>query len=310
MEFKKFNSLENTYRQNLIDKVQYEGKNDGLWIVTEKIHGANFSFWCDGNQVKVGSRSQFVDGTFYNCQAVIDRYSEAVLQTHHCICKPGDILVIYGELFGDGIQKEVKYGEKDFRAFDVMVNGEIKNKIEAFNLVRFASINTAPVLHTGAFKECMEINNVFRSLLTPENYENDNFAEGVVIEPIQPNWFTNGSRIYFKNKTEAFSEKKRQPKEKKVFELSEEENNLLNLLLEYNTESRVSNVISKIGQVSNKDFGRILGLTLQDLMEDFTKDTSRNPKEEVANWKDFLKMLQAEVTQIMRSEFLKHVGGN
>lgn len=63
MEFKKFSSLENTYRQNLIDKVQYEGKDGGAWIVTEKIHGANFSFWCDGIEVKTASRTQFVYGT-------------------------------------------------------------------------------------------------------------------------------------------------------------------------------------------------------------------------------------------------------
>lgn len=123
MEFKKFSSLENTYRQNLIDKVQYEGKDGGVWVATEKIHGANFSFWCNGDEVKVASRSQFVDGTFYNCQSVINRYAEGILTW--CQEKNVKDFVVYGELYGDGIQKEVKYGQKDFAAFDIVIEGKV-----------------------------------------------------------------------------------------------------------------------------------------------------------------------------------------
>lgn len=306
MEFHKFSSLENTYRQNLIDKVQYEGKDVGEWVVTEKIHGANFSFWCDGTEVKVASRSQFVDGTFYNCQAVINRYSEGVLQTFHSFYKQGDVLVIYGELFGGNIQKEVQYGEKDFRAFDVSVNGKPLHKVKAFSIIRWAGIQTVPFLKCGSFKECLEMDNTFKSTLTPEGYEGENISEGLVIEPVEPAWFANGSRVYFKNKTESFSEKNRQPKEKQVFELSETESDLLNELLTYNTEQRVSNVISKIGQVTNKDFGRILGLTVQDILEDFTKDTERDDKVEAENnWKQFHKLLSAEVGKTVREQFVK-----
>jgi Rnl2 family RNA ligase len=119
MEFRKFNSLENTYRQNLIEKVLFEGKGKGEWIVSEKIHGANFSFWCDGNEVKVASRTQFVDGTFFNCQSVINKYHDGILKFHRERLEKGDLLVIYGELYGKSVQKEVDYGPKDFRAFDV-----------------------------------------------------------------------------------------------------------------------------------------------------------------------------------------------
>lgn len=127
----------------------------------------------------------------------------------------------------------------------------------------------------------------------------------MVIEPVEPNWFNNGSRIYFKNKTEGFSEKKRKPKEHMVFELSDEESELMNELLTYNTTQRVSNVISKIGQVTNKDFGKILGLTTQDLLEEFTKETEQDPKQIAeSNWKAFLKLLQSEVGKEVRSQFV------
>jgi len=306
MEFKKFSSLENTYRQNLIDKVQYEGKDGGLWMVTEKIHGANFSFWCDGKEVKTASRTQFVDGTFYNCQAVINRYSQGVLETWSSVCKEGDILTIYGELFGGNIQKEVQYGEKDFKGFDVAINGEIQEKSTAFSIIRFASINTVPVLRTGTFAECMSVPNTFKSWLTPEGFEGENTSEGLVIEPVFPQYFNNGSRVYFKNKTVGFSEKSSTSKEKKVFALSEDESELMNEVLEYNTIQRVNNVLSKFGQVTNKDFGKILGLTMQDLLEEFSKETEKNPKLIAEdNWKDFSKLLQAEVSKTVREQFVK-----
>jgi len=306
MEFHKFSSLENSYRQNLIDKVQYEGKEDGLWMATEKLHGANGSFWCDGTEVKFASRSQFVDGTFFNCQAVINKYQDQVMQlwlNESC----GDdrtLLIVYGELFGGNIQKEVEYGEKDFRAFDIVVNGTPISKSFAQQACLEVGIPFVPVFHVGTFAECLALPNTFKSTLTPEGYEGENNAEGLVIEPVEPAWFNNGSRIYFKNKTESFTEKK--PKETKVFELSEQESDLLNELLTYNTEQRVSNVISRIGAITNKDFGKILGLTVQDMFEEFTKETEREPKVEAEdNWKQFVKLLQAEVGKTVRSEFLK-----
>lgn len=309
MEFHKFSSLENTYRQNLIDKVQYEGKDGGLWMATEKLHGANFSFWCDGTEVKVASRTQFVDGTFYNCQAVINKYSNKVLDLFKEVngfTNNLEHITVYGELFGGNIQKEVEYGEKDFRAFDLVVNGEIIEKGAANQLISvIAGIPFVPIILVGTFAECLALSNTFKSALTPEDYTEENTSEGLVIEPVTPNWFNNGSRIYFKNKTEGFSEKKRKPKEHIVFELSDEESELMNELLTYNTTQRVSNVISKIGQVTNKDFGKILGLTTQDLLEEFTKETEQDPKLIAEdNWKQFLKLLQAEVGKEVRSQFV------
>ena len=307
MIFQKFSSLDNSYRQNLIDKTQYEGKDGGLWIATEKLHGANFSFWCDGTEVKVASRTQFVDGTFYNCQAVINRYSDKVLSLTKGLAAEGQTLVIYGELFGGNIQKEVQYGEKDFRAFDIVLGGVPQQKTKNLvNLLTESGIPFVPVLFTGTFKECLELSNTFQSTLTPEGYEGENISEGLVIEPLEPSWFANGSRVYFKNKTESFSEKSRQPKEKQVFELSEEESDLLNELLKYSTEQRVSNVISKIGQVTNRDFGKILGLTVQDILEDFSKDNAYDAKAHAeSNWKQFHKLLSAEVGKTVREQFVK-----
>lgn len=305
MEFKKFSSLENTYRQNLIDKVQYEGKDSGLWIATEKVDGANGSFWCDGKEIKFASRTQFVDGTFFNCQTVINRYSQGILDW----CADNGItnFIVYGELFGGNIQNRVEYGEKDFKAFDVVVDGERQDKLTAQEIAEQCGLFYVPVIHVGTFTECLALPNTFKSLLTPDGYEEENTSEGLVIEPVEPAWFVNGNRIYFKNKTESFSEKKSKPKNE-VFELSEEESDLLNELLKYSTEQRVSNVISKIGQVTNKDFGKILGLTVQDILEEFSKDNDYDAKAHAeSNWKQFNKLLSTEVGKTVRSEFVKRL---
>jgi len=152
----------------------------------------------------------------------------------------------------------------------------------------------------------MSVPNTFKSWLTPEGFEGENTSEGLVIEPVFPQYFNNGSRVYFKNKTVGFSEKSSTSKEKKVFALSEDESELMNEVLEYNTIQRVNNVLSKFGQVTNKDFGKILGLTMQDLLEEFSKETEKNPKLIAEdNWKDFSKLLQAEVSKTVREQFVK-----
>ena len=44
MNFTKYNSIENSYRQKFIDKILLELPRDTQYVVTEKIHGANFQF--------------------------------------------------------------------------------------------------------------------------------------------------------------------------------------------------------------------------------------------------------------------------
>ena len=43
-KFKKFNSLENSYRENFIHKIREQGYENEKYIITEKLHGANYSF--------------------------------------------------------------------------------------------------------------------------------------------------------------------------------------------------------------------------------------------------------------------------
>jgi Rnl2 family RNA ligase len=182
----------------------------------------------------------------------------------------------------------------------------ILSKDEACRVSLGCGIQFTPVLFIGTFEECLEVEHVFRSKLTPEDFEGENEAEGVVIEPVIPTYFDNGNRIYFKKKTEAFTERKKVPRVKQVTQLNERENELLTLLLEYSTTQRVSNVISKFGTVTNKDFNKLVGLTIQDVLEEFHKENDIDLKKEAEeNWQRFNKMFAAEVGKTVREQFLK-----
>ena len=216
------------------------------------------------------------------------------------------------EDFGDGIQKRVNYGKKSFVAFDVHCanSNTPADKEFAIDICERIGIPFVPVLFSGSFEDCLAVNNTFKSLLTPEGYDGANIAEGVVIEPVNPAWFRNGNRVYFKNKSEKFSEKKEKAKVKvsEELSLSEASQSVLHNLTSYVTESRVVSVISKIGKVGTKDFQRILGLTVQDAIEEYEKDTEANVKDVCGDeWKVVLEILNGWSAHTVRSEFVKQL---
>lgn len=279
MNFSKFSSLENVSNQRAMFAVLEQGIS-GPWVVTEKIDGANFCFYTDGDRVWVASRTQFVDGSFFNCQDVIDRYSDAIKQFHASGGQKG-ILRVYGELFGPKINGRINYGNRDFVAFDLVFVPEGSdtevhcNKLVAQDLCKWFDIPFVPLLGVyERFDDALQHTVTFRSNLTPEGHEGNNFAEGVVIEPMHAQFFANGKRVYFKNRAPEFMEiahvKRDVPKEAVV--LPEQVQKLLEDISCYLTENRVYNVASKIGELGEKDFGKLLSLVVADAREDYEKD--------------------------------------
>jgi hypothetical protein len=80
IEFKKYNSIENSFSREFMENVVAQVPPDMEWVVQEKVHGANTSFLCDGNEVKFAKRtSMLADGEqFYDYQELLDRYKERV----------------------------------------------------------------------------------------------------------------------------------------------------------------------------------------------------------------------------------------
>lgn len=299
MQFTKYSSLENHYQTGFIQKILFAGltKTDVVWTAREKIHGANYSMWFDGTTFNSAKRSGFVGGgNFFSHEIVDKRYENCIRNMYDYLSgvntiEQGDALCVYGELAGtmptgSKVQQEVDYGDLDFYAFDIKINGKFIDDLEVEALCFDYSVRTAPLLAIGSFDELFKINNEFQSCVFQTVgatefeliYEGDNVSEGYVLKPNVTVYFDNGDRVAIKSKNEKFSEKKkagkiRNAKTKDIdVVLCESDQSLVELLETFNTDNRLRNVISKVGDVTQKDFGKLLGLMVQDIYEDFEKE--------------------------------------
>lgn len=72
----------------------------GRWAVLEKVHGANFSVYCDGTHVKFAKRTGFLKKEwFYRYQDVAHELAERSMAVWREAGQP-EYVILYGELFG------------------------------------------------------------------------------------------------------------------------------------------------------------------------------------------------------------------
>ena len=295
--FRKFNSIENSYRKEFIKRIQLEGLWAGDYIVQEKVHGANLSFYTiDGIDFMAGKRSGRIEPTenFYQSEQVLAANLGSLKMIWNKLNAelPNlQQLTVFGEVFGGSyphpevpknntaqkVQKGVFYTPDNlFYAFDVMVDGVYLDVDQANACFEAASLLYAKTLFRGTPDEALAYPNDFNSTLParlglPDIGEN--VVEGTVIRPAKTAYLANGKRVILKNKNAKWAEKKQRSKSAMPLEpLPAHILALRDLALEYVTENRLENVISKIGAVSIKDFGKVLGAFNQDVSVDFRKE--------------------------------------
>jgi Rnl2 family RNA ligase len=304
-EFRKFNSLENTYNKKFLEMIAFEPCYKEEWIATEKLHGANFSFWWDKvNGVRVANRSDFVDGSFYSCTNVINKHSAnfaEFCEEHY----PNSVVVVYGELIGGKVSPGIFYGEKRFAAFDVTIDGVVLKKDVALGSFALqAGFPIVPVIKFGTLQELLELSPEFVSKEAAVVGDRDS-SEGFVFEPVIPTYLRSGKRVYLKHKSAAFKEKKDKPVHKPQVEVSEEGGELLELLTSRCTEARVSNVLSKLGELTNKQFGLLFGEFMLDVLDEFEREEGYHAKTAAGEeWKVINKLFTKEATQVVRTAFV------
>jgi len=326
MEHKEYSSIENTYRSKTITKIYAEGKNEGLWCVTLKVHGSNFSIYSNNrDKIRFAKRSSFIsdNNLFFNHEEVWQKQAASILKADTYLRKIfGDYaeIIFYGEIFGGIyphkdvpkvnnqtiVQKGVYYSpENKFIIFDIKVNGHYLSYEDVINCCDKNEVLYCKPLFIGSFDECLKYPNEFPDPLHQQfglpSIEN-NICEGVVIKPIDTRYFNDGSRIILKNKNDKFKEVThgKKPKlEGEVKEIDPEIVKLAQAICAYNTENRLNNVVSKIGKVTNKDFGKILNMMLEDIRNDYIKD---NGDFVLSN--DLRKILMTEISILIRKEFL------
>ncbi len=338
MEFKKYGEIENSYRKKVIEEVIKQELKDGMWVVHEKIHGSNMSVFFNGSDIAYAKRTDFIDidTAFYSWQAAMkrDNIEEKIKKLWSGFNLFSDIkleeLRLIGELFGGDykhkdvkkvkegmVQKGVFYAsEQHFMCFDITVNGKIIAHDLFEKLMEYAEVKTAPKLFTGSFDEVMDFPNnnfsvVYKEYNLPEIV--DNIMEGVVIKSIEPKFFGNHQRVILKNKNEKFKERTANKKRIKKLpkELSEDEVNVIHEIGGYVTDNRLRNVISKIGNISDKMFGVLIKNLNKDIMEEFMKS------DEIAIYNNLDKAsknivnkeLNRLCTTLIRTNFLNIVDG-
>ena len=332
MDFKKYASIENANCKEIIGMIKEQGFYDREYMVQEKVHGANVCFITDGKQVNSAKRTGLVtnDEKFYNIETVQEKYTNKVLQLFKIIAERFDgvtQIAIYGELFGGlyphpevkknteavRLQKGIYYSpDNEFYAFDILINGDQYLNTDTVNeLFEAAGFFYAKTLFRGHLEECLKYPNKFQSQISRwlnlPPFE-ENICEGVVIRPVEPCFFGNRSRVMLKNKNEKWEEKsyqkKRKPLEKEELKLSTDVQNLMKEASAYITKNRLHNVISKIGEITQKDMGKLLGLFGKDVLDDFLKDYQSDYETlEKKEQKTINKYLNAEAAKLLRVYF-------
>ncbi len=279
MNFKKYNSIENSYQQKNILKFMQRMPDafKQKWIVRSKLDGANIQLLLQPNEpMKVGKRTSYVEqgDPFFDIWTTLKNYS-VQLQYVQDYCNAANTpLRFYGEIYGPGINGRVNYGEtKKIALFD-LEQGDIL-------MPQFALISCLEGLRmTNLLPPLMGIFDTFEQALD-QNPEYDskilgipnNPEEGLVIQPYEENIILpTGERFILKKKGVKFLEsenKNHKPKK----EVSGETISKLQSFQSYINENRMLSTFSKHGEIADKtQMGDYIRWILEDAKEDFYKD--------------------------------------
>jgi len=282
--FKKYPSIENHYRQKHIDMwlEKFPELKDEKFIVQEKIHGANVQLIFDNGEFShVGSRNGIIEpGTkFYNVWEAIEKLkTETELFPFISECFPNQSVILYGELFGGGVQKGVWYGkEQRILFFDMAIDGKLLPCCDFECILLFEGLTDIAVPNVVGIiplDEALNLDTNFNSLLTPDGYDEKNICEGIVIKPWELDVIDEyGSPFYIKKKNDEFKEKQKSSKPKVMKDVDPRISELQAEFESYLTDSRLQNVFSKEGEIDDHSkIGHYIKLVMADAREDFEKD--------------------------------------
>ncbi len=307
------------------------------WAVTEKVHGANFSFIYQDRKLAFAKRKEYLswNDDFFGFQEVVHHLEDKVLALFEQLSLdiPAGKYMLYGELFGgsyphpdvipqpnvQAIQTGVYYApDINFCAFDIAIEKDgVKAYLDYEDAVAYfksLGIFHAQVLFTGKLNEALNfdtrINSKVPSQLGQPEIEG-NLIEGVVIKPLRHLRLTeSGERPILKLKNKEFDEEKKFHEAEKwsyipgVTTNTEEIGFLLEEMRGYITDNRLNSVISKIGSpdfTNAERMAAINGEYLRDVLEDFTIDNKGILEEITDSQKEWLiDRLKSEIAELVQ----------
>jgi len=286
-------------------------------VVTEKIHGRNSRFgWVDG-RFRVGGHSEEFEliksgpSTGEGYMGWI-RESGIAERTDKLARELGAEIIFYGEWFGRGVQKGVKYfeAEKGFRIFDVRINEEFVGWDEVVRLAGIIDLPLVPLLYRGVPSQ--EVFDELRLRSSTVAHENGvgsegNLAEGIVIKPTTMHRNHEGGEwVMAKHKHPKFEERKsmslygekeRPPTPAEAPEFVEE----------FFTAMRLEHVIDKIREQGvDISAPKAIGLTIRGMYEDVVlKEAIEEFAALSKEARDAVDSLHAKTTKRLLEAYLK-----
>lgn len=328
MEFKRYNSITNSYDEEFIQKVQ-SLEYTGAWFVSEKIHGANCQLCVDQECFKIGGRNDFTDDNLW--EEVLFPYEEAV--TNLCNYIGAKRIILYGELFGGSyphpnvprdkaarkIQKGVWYSPSNHVLFyDLFIvpfegNGYYAPVVTFEVLMDRFNLPRVDFKKVKSLKEALRYPNdgpsqVYRRYDLPEI--EGNIMEGIVIKPSTTLWLGQ-TRVIIKSKNDRFKEVWRERKpivDQK--ELTEKQIEVLEDMLRFVTENRAVSILSHYG--SSKSM-KVLGPLIKDMntevIQEFEKQNNVFNSMEKGEIKEITRRVNKKVSEICKKVLNEQIKG-
>jgi RNA ligase (TIGR02306 family) len=210
--FHKYTDIQNFYKYPDV-------LEDGEGVrITEKIHGTNSRY----GVVKASGHNgdfKFVAGSHNlnlkpeddkgNVPLIWQLFDTRVMQLLNDVCDETNEVVLYGEVFGRGIQ-DLDYGQRDqtFRAFDMTINGFYVDFPVLEYYCEKHGVLKVPVLYLGPFsRDILE-----QHTCGPTTFDGvkSKFKgrEGVVVTPLHERWHDSLHRVILKSVSADYLDRK------------------------------------------------------------------------------------------------------
>jgi len=164
-------------------------------VMTEKIHGTN----CRIGLVMTDTGLEWMAGSHRTRRKDFDAagrrslYWKPLIENHNMCEMIQDIqndreavnVIVFGEIYGPGIQDMQYDGKVGFRVFDILVNGEYLSWDDVEYTCGIYGIETVPVLYTGPFSvdKLMEVTDG-PTTVCPDVVSKFKGREGCVVKPV------------------------------------------------------------------------------------------------------------------------------
>lgn len=176
---------------------EFEALADLSWIWTEKIDGTNIRVSWDGEHVTFAGRTDRAQIPVHLLNRLNTLFPTELFEKEY----PELPMTLYGEGYGEKIQRGGLYGPVDFILFDILINDHWQERHNVTDIADHLKIRVVPIIGAGPFLQA--INNV-RAGLASVVAEKPRLAEGLVMHPPVELQDRLGQRIIAKIKTKDF----------------------------------------------------------------------------------------------------------